>query len=169
MALNNIQIPIPHPCSIAHVCPVHSKLFNRKRMLLLMCCNISVTNGVNKVKYPEMGCWSENDRPAVVQAAFDFSKGIMASFDGSHDMQHLIRVWRNATAISKVCYENHYYFWEGILDSKGPHKCLLSNLLYSVGHLWFKWGGQVSGWPLLSPAWCWRSQVQEVRARLFVR
>jgi len=59
-------------------------------------------NGVSKVKYPEMGCWSESDRPAVVQAAFDFSEGIMASFDGSHDMQHLIRVWRNATAISKA-------------------------------------------------------------------
>jgi len=63
---------------------------------------VEVTNGVYKVKYPEMGCWSESDRPAVVQAAFDFSKGIMASFDGSHDMQHLIRVWRNATAISKA-------------------------------------------------------------------
>jgi len=59
---------------------------------------MSTKNGTNTIVYPKLGCCKGNS--PVVQAAFQFSKDIMAKFDGSHDEQHLIRVWGNATVIA---------------------------------------------------------------------
>ena len=52
------------------------------------------------VSVEQHGC-SRGSKSSIVKAAFDFSKGVMEGFDGSHDVSHLTRVWSNVTIIAK--------------------------------------------------------------------
>ena len=53
----------------------------------------------------QLGCCN-GENTQIVKAAFEFSKGVMEGFDGSHDVSHLIRVWGNASIIAKSMIEN---------------------------------------------------------------
>ena len=57
------------------------------------------------VAVDQLGCCN-GENTQIVKAAFEFSKGVMEGFDGSHDVSHLIRVWGNASIIAKSMIEN---------------------------------------------------------------